>query len=510
MAMHLFVSDRALIDPSKSLVNLESLDLRVGFLNRVMIESFVEPIEVIDRRDTRLSILYRAETGTPIDPSLILEDTLTYVLAEGEIYLQNNAGETVVLAQYPDLNLEVFETEVLPTDPVTISSRREFKLTMDHTKLSLEEQTIWEGLTDIEHSNILNIIEYLTYGTVSTDTAVDVNETLIGSTNFSGYLNGSVNIVNRRTIAKVFDVNIYRLIPRYATFEFVTNGTTLTFNIWLDREEFKNYYPLTTIINIIPPLDLPTLVDPSNLSDPISAAAQSRQFSDSILSPEIGDRDQSGLKVFTTRYINLGNTYLLSFGIVYRGRIPDDLEVRQAIGDYLIASGQGSQALWMQRFPDIFIKNIFYLIPMFDQIVELTNADIYPSIIDVPKVIVNFNKIVQSIPRIIEDHFELLTIAWDKLFIGVKADQTNEIFTILNAHNTYRDFSTTDIGFIEMSVEDRQWSIRLNQLIAKAAGEENSIEVATIFAGGYEWYSLIYGNNAYNVIKKPSYLQAIA
>ena len=61
MSMHLFLSDQVLLDPNKQLINLEQLDLRVGYLDRVMIEHFVEPLEITDLRSHRVPILYRTE-----------------------------------------------------------------------------------------------------------------------------------------------------------------------------------------------------------------------------------------------------------------------------------------------------------------------------------------------------------------------------------------------------------------------------------------------------------------
>lgn len=508
MPIHLFLSDKALLDPTQTFVNLEELDTRVGYLDRSLIEHFVEPTEIIDDRSLRLPITYRAE----ILPTYAIEQmilSIEGIHTIGLIHLTNNAGETVTVVVAPTSDMEIMNGEVLPIGPTALPRVNQKWVTLDNSKLEDPERAVLSGMSNVERANLFNVIEYLSYGITTADTLSDINAVLLGSPSFNGYLGGTVSMPYEYTVAKLHALNIHRAVPRKVEFKYVAGGTILTFNLWLDREKFRLTYPISTIIRAVPPLALDILLDPSSVTNPLEAAALSRATSDAALIPEMIDRDQSGMRTFHTKYIHEGLNYTLGFNLVYRGGTPDDLACRNAIVDFLLESGIGTQGLWELRFPDLFIRSTFFIVPFYDQLYELGNTDIFQSIVDMNVISDRFNQVTANVLRKIPGSFEIMTVAWDRIFCGVCSETINDHPSLITLHPSYRDFSATDVGFIEMTAADREWSVKLNQTIARAAGESNDLTLGYVITGEYTWLSLIHEKNAYNVVTKASYLAAL-
>jgi hypothetical protein len=507
MSIQGFLSDRSLIDATKSLINLESLNLPCGFLDRDTIEFFVEPLEVADLRTGRLPITYRPEENTAAPDEIVLEDGITNIFQIGMNHLATYPNETVTLAQYADLDYLEFVNDILPEGPVAILSNREIKLTLDATKLTGDDREALLGINSLEQQRLFNVIEYLIYGTIVSDTIPDINSYLASNPEkFLGYVPNTVTISGARTIIKIFGgINIHRFTPRSIGFKFIIGNYQVQINLWMDKSAFKSEYPESTIINVVPPLDLNVLLDPSTLVDPIDSAILSKKWSDTLVQPEITNRDQSGMYLFETRYIYRGKTYQITFSLIYRGRCPDSMEARNYIADYLLNSGVGTKALWEIVLPDIFYHSAFLLIPFYDNITKLTNADIYPSIIKTNELADKMNSIIELIPRATDPYRELMTAAYEKFFIGVAPADVNESSSMLALHPTYRDFSTSDTGWAEMNAVDREFSIKLNQALSVATGETNILTFNTVESGNLRWVNFVYDYVSYLVLTKESY-----
>lgn len=507
MALYGFLSDRSLIDPTKRMINLETLELRCGYLDREMIEHFVEPLEIVDHRPSRLAIQYRPESFTVSNLDLYLNDTLLDVLPEGSDHVASNPLDTVTVAQYEELDNYSGEctNANIPVDPVSIERCLEFKLTFDSAKLTAGEQAALTNASDAEINRLMNVIEYLAYGTITSDTLPDINAVLVG-TNYTGYVPNSISLTNRSLVFLYSGINICRLVPRVFRFKFILGVTQYEFSIYLDRVEFRKNYPLTTITNIIPPLSLPALLDPTIIADPLDLAINVNTTSNAILVREITDNDQSGMVEYKTRHIFNNQTHIVTFNLVYRGKTPDNLLIRRTLAEYLINSGIGTKALWEVRLPDLFIVNTFFFIPFWDEITALTNTDIFPSIAKVDRITARLDHFIQGLDDIDRASYELMTVAYDKMFIGVVSELTNEIRSLVSVHPTYRDFSTTDIGFAEMSIADREWSVLFNHILSIAAGEINSTVYSNVDIAGLTFTELVRNGNAYHVLTRNSYM----
>lgn len=509
MSIQGFLSDRSLINKTNTFVNLETLNLPCGFLDRDTIEFFNQPIELGDLRQSRLAIQYREEVVSEIDDVFFASDMLTSIYTQGITHLTLYPSETVTLAQYTALDFLEFINDVLPSGYVSISNTRELKFTTDYVKVTGDDLLALNSMNALEQQRIFNVMEYLAYGTISSDTISDINSELVNNpTEYLGYVANSISFSNDRSVVYIYgDINIHRLAPQYFTFKFIVGNYTIQFKVWFNKAVFKTAYPESTIINIIPPFDLNVLLNPSSLSDPINSAILSKKWSDALMKPEIGDHDQTGMYLFETRYIYNGTTYQTVFSLIYRGREPDSLEARNHISEYLLNSGVGTRALWELLLPDIFYDSSFALIPIFGNSKRLTNSDIYPSIIDASSILEQINTVAGLLPRAPESRRELMTSAYDKYFIGITPSDINEQESLLAIHPTYRDFTTTDTGYAEMTADTREWSVKLNQALAVASGESNLLSFAIVESGGLNFVNFVYKQVNYLVLTKASYFE---
>lgn len=545
MSIQGFISDRSLIDSTLPFVNLEKLNLACGFLDRDTIEYFVEPLELLDLRTDRLLIQYRQEVGIsftdqdadiltdtavslvtrgierikhyPTDtvalaqyPGMSIElDTMSSVLNSGLLHMESNPEETVTMVQYRMLDYLEFNNDIIPDYPIAVASNRELKLTIDATKLTPADKAAVESMQVDQHRRMFNVIEFLSYGTISDDSFDMINTILVSDSNkYLGYVNGSVKFNRERTISYLYGgINIHRYLPNSIEFKFRVGIHVLDIKLWINKFTFRTQYPLSTIINVIPPMDLNVMLSPTTLSnDPIDSLIISKQWSDTLMKPEIDTRDQSGMLLFETRYVFQSKTYMVTFSLIFRGRKPDAMEARNAIADYLLKSGVGTRGLWELLLPDIFYRSAFAIVPYYDAVTILTNADIYPSIINASGLLSKLDSIIRLLPRASDPYREFMTAAYDKYFIGVGPSDINESSSLLALHPTYRDFSTIDRGFSEMTALDREFSIRLNQALGMAAGEINYASMNEVISGGLKWINFTYNYCSFLVLTKESYL----
>ena len=513
MSIQGFLSDRSLIDPTLSTINLETVNFQCGVLDRSTIEYFVQPLEINDLRPSRLPILYRADTGAGVNFDTVLADIDSTVENAGLTNLASNPTQTVAYGQYASLNYLDFLGDTLPTVPTALAATGQLLITTDATQLTAADTTAISSMTPAQQNNLMNIVEYLTYGTLSTDSQTDINAALLNSASFTGYVASSIFISTQRDEAFVYGgLNIHRFVPTSFTFGFLIGTYHISVTIWVDVVAFRSQYPYSTIIDVVPPMSLPVLLNPASIpTDPIAAVIISKGWSDTNLTPEMDTQDQSGMYLFPTRYIYNGNTYQVTFCLVYRGQAPDLLSARTYLANYLINSGVGTRALWELVLPDIFYTSAFALIPFYDNVTVLTNTDVYPSIINATNLLAKMNSLMNLVPKAAnQTDREFMTAAYNTYLIGVAPADANVAPSLLSLHPTYQDFSTTDAGFIDMTTDDRNWSVLLNQALSVAAGGTNNLTTSVVADGGLNWVNFLYNSVSYLILTQASYTEFFA
>ncbi len=509
MSLYSFYSDKCFLDPADRTINLEQLDIPAGYLDREMIEHFVEPLELVDPRTQRLEIEYRQSTYQPLNDTVLIEDILHNIIPAGEARVAQYPTNTVTVAQYTELDYTIFEGETLPGGLVRIANTPT-NITFDATVLAAEEVTAINALTDTEIEFIFNTIEYLFYGTIPADTLEQINTTLTNDTRFTNYIPTTVRLSQLHVAVAIFGgLDIHRFAPQWVEFGYNKDGTPLTFTVWIDRNAFVIGYPLYTVQDITPPLDLATLIDPSGLTDPLEAAALSREQVTDSLVPTILVDDQLGMS-FSTRYIWNNTTHYLSFTILYRGRALSPLEARLAIKDYLLNSGVGTEALWSIKFPDIFLRSTFFLIPEYDHTYNRPIGTMYPAVTSLKSLVDKLQYFSTIIDSSTPDNMEIMACAYENFVVGIVGITTNNDDTFFEVHPTYTDVSSTDIGFAEMEEHTKQMSLIVNNIIAIGDGEVNGAAYAVINLFGADWVMAVHEGVAYMVMDKTSYLTLLS
>jgi len=267
-------------------------------------------------------------------------------------------------------------------------------------------------------------------------------------------------------------------IPKYTDFSINYQNEEIAFRIWLDREAFLDRYPLSTIIKVIYPIHPSKLLDPNAIDAPVTAIIESAGHSFPSIDTEVIRLDNSGLETYYTKYKISSRTMLqLPFGILYKGNKPSSADIRKAIREDLI--NYGDEDMWKALLPQLYITNIFYMIPIYDNTTSRPDKDMYPSIIKVNKVANTFSKLFTEMDKeYINTHQELMTAGQSEVFIVTLADELNDQFmSLLERFPTYQYHTSQDPAFSYQTEDTREFNIMLNRCLAVVHGETVSEDI---------------------------------
>jgi hypothetical protein len=507
MMINGFLIDSAVLDKSGNLFKLAELTDKCGVMDAEMVNMFVSPAELLDKRSTRLAITFRPTTYINVnDPTQAGYDNVTNITQSNNTYYQSR-DTTVVYDEYTETQDETnYAGETLPGSATSIDG--ELSIRYDVTKVSTAEASALENISSIDREKLFNIVEYIFYGTIITDTLSDIN-TVLNGTDYTGYVDGSIELSPYRSIVNLPDLGIHRFAPRHAKFKFDFAGVQIEFTIWFDRNDFRFKYTEYTVTDVLFPLAPNILLNPSAITDKFDMANTALLSYTNKLVPAVSSENHTGYIGLSTRYIFNGVISFLTFGLMFKGRFPNIFEIKANISQALIDTGIGDLETWKIRLPDLFVENQFYFIPMWDNIHHQINTDIYPSIIANITEDSNVNVLASNL---VEDttKYEIITVPYDKLFIASLPNDSNTKESLKEIHPTYRDFSSTEPEFNYMEEKTRQFSILLNNVLAIAAGElNNNTNYANVTIDGKTFLSLTYDGTEYLVMTKDSYLANI-
>lgn len=490
---------------SKTLRRKSTTAQNVGELDRVLMEHFSVPESLYDLRSERMTLTFGIESYLPLDPSIYLDDAIYKLLPEAEAQLILDELDTSQTTEYQDLADSSNSSEDLPTGPVSLTNSSSH-LVYDSSKLSTDESTFLDNLPDEQYNYLFNIIEYLTVGTLSTDELSVVNNFLKENTDdFSGYVDGSVSKSALGTVATLYGIDdaissIHRFVPKWAEFDYVYNGSSITIRVWYDKEYFKVNYPYYDVVTIIPPFTLEQLLNPSSIESGVNGIISNRDYLDDIITPTINNGDQTGSIDFPTRYDFNDVSYVVPFNIIYRGRQPNDVEIRNLLANYLLDSGLATEEIWKIRFPDLFVSNSFFLIPYYDTVITTITGKSYPSFVDPVKLVARLATVQNLLTSSSSDYKTLLSISYNKMFVGMLNGDSNNVDTFEEIHPYYRDYSSQDTSFSEMPSATRDFCLLLNQGIAVAMGEINDLEYTTINVDGMDFVAFVDNKTIYYIL----------
>lgn len=450
--IHGFVIDEAFYPPGNSLHEIDD-NISNGYLKRESYSYFVKPDDIKDVRDTRLHMFSEPLTAHmkiihDIDDAFIEPELVTFI---------KNA---------PTENKEC----------------------------------------------LFNIIEFLFYRTV-TFTRDELNDELINdNTSFSNYIPDSLIISVKTNEVNIYDnANTLCDIMEWVQFDIDINGIVETFKLWINDPAFRDDYPLSTITETIFPLSNAELLDPSSLVNIYEAVNSSIAITTAKLHDKINEGNHTGYINFTTKYIDPdGGLYYLPFSILYKGRRPTSIEMRDMIRsllDYVLAD----EAKWKTVLPDLFIDGRFYMIPMWDVLTREPNRDTYPSVMPLNTMVDKLGQIMNEYDKeYIKDHLEVISVSYIESPIGIIKDENNitDVF-VSERHPTYQYYSSHDASFQYQEALTRAFNTQLNKVLSAAAGESTLTNIATEELDGRVFLVFVIDGLEFMVISRASYLNRI-
>ena len=378
------------------------------------------------------------------------------------------------------------------------------------------ESTTVANLTTEQQSIIFNIVERCC--TKNTLTNAQIEEELTTDNLYQGYVPESYHTsseyitVQLRTSQQ--NTASFKM-PNWFEFTFRTVEDTLTFKLWISSQAFASQYPFVTITNVIPPYDLNKLTDPGTLSKlgnlTVLEASSSYIFNKTNL--ELISKDQNGIYTFNTKYVIDTRTVIyIPFALPYCGaKVPSSLESRRAIRAYLNENSTLSNAELEAIFPEVYIDNRFYLIPIYDDFLSRAGKDFYASIWNPQQLIDRAHLLYTDVEdEFIDERLELLTNAQNKMITLAIPDPNNsEVFSIKAEFPTYQDYATTDAGFRYMDAEAQEFGAKLARAIAIVNGLASSNEFTTTTVGDLNYIAFSQGKAEYLILDKDSFNRVV-
>ena len=374
---------------------------------------------------------------------------------------------------------------------------------------------ILANMSDIEHTLFFNILERIYLHQEYTD--ANIEHVLTTTSEYNGYV--------RNTL--MHDTNEAEVVincptgtadePRKITlhnwygFEFETENTHFKVHLWVSKSAFAKEYPYTTITRVIPPCEPAALVDPATLLQQgnINVLMNSSSYVFDEANLETAVIDQNGVYKYSTKYvIDSSRTVQLSFGLAYCGaNVPSTLECRKAIRSYLEEHTSLAQEYMEALFPELYVNARFFVMPLWDLYSQQPDRVVYNSIFSYKKI---DERIKLLFPDATDDflkkYLEFLLNAQNKMLSVCLPDELNdELFSILEQHPTYQDYSSNVSGWKFMLAETQEFAGKLNRGFSILNGESTSNEFVETEISNRKYLSFTSGKSEYLILTEDSY-----
>jgi hypothetical protein len=482
----------------------------VGYLITNPSEFFASQQTITDTRVSRLPITYRNQTITQQDfIEFILNDVYTDVMKRYAF----SPNDTLGLAMITDLLTSLIaNVNNQMTDGTSYTITRDMTMSVTYDKTTLEDNDIayLASMGEADITGFFNIVERLLLGVAYQDTLATVEADLISDTvKYKGYSPNSFTLNKERRLGHIYDgVNIDAIVPPYITFTlYKMGGYTMDVKIWTSSIQFTNEYPYSAIVDIIPQTDLTTLLNLNTLSNIYAALSEASQTFVEYLSGKIvNGSSYSGLVNYVVPYINPtdGQAYNTSFLLLYRGVAPAALASKNAIKNFLINSGVGTEDAWKALYPSLFISNAYYVYPLWDECFSTANKQVFRSLISYVKensvlsTISTFNIDVDTSVK------EYMNVAYNAAFLMILPDKQNENTATLSSQYTdYSRVTATSDVYVTLSSSTKDLITLINQAMAKAYGETNDLTIVAIGTKNYVKFTT--SDKEFYVMTKDSY-----
>ena len=273
-------------------------------------------------------------------------------------------------------------------------------------------------------------------------------------------------------------------VPQSCTFAITLDSgqttTTYILTLYASTDAFTLGYSHSTVIKVIPPLPYEKLYEASLIASVDNIFTTAKSVTDLAYSSQstiLNSQSASGMFEYTAIITDGTNSVPVPFNLLYKGRTPSLLEIRDAIKDALLSSGVGTQTGWMQRIPGVFVFGRFYLIPLWDETLLKVDQVVYPSIHPVNRLIRLTNKILASLGQVdVSQYTDVLDVYYNRLTVMAVPDLSGlvDIQPLSEIIDDYQNYAPSEDGFGYMSASTKLFSSTLNQVLAIDAGAGTS------------------------------------
>ena len=376
--------------------------------------------------------------------------------------------------EFPD------ERALRATD-LTTTMRSRPRLVIDQSEFASflnDTVTVW---TQTERENLFAIIDQLCFAYTANATAAEIDLSLAV---WSQYVAASHAYSTTATTANVYLTMpaVAITCPDYVTFTFaISNGTHYQLRIWLSNTRFYAKYPLSTIRAVVPPLPLDmlyTLSIANSTANVFTTALETASTNQQVLQSYIQSGQYSGYVAYSAVFVDgSGDTAQVQFNLLYNGCAPGAIAIRNAIRLFLINSGVGTADGWRNIAPSLFVTELFYMVPMWDQTTSLISSIIYPSITPMQRAISGAETVLYDLStETVSANLNILTSFYNTMTILAVPDTENDPTrrSLATEHPTYRDVATTDMAFVSMTAATQQFATLLGAALSVAFGNTST------------------------------------
>lgn len=393
-------------------------------------------------------------------------------------------------------------------------ARGGMRILFDQDRVDLDEL---KNMTDADSQAIFNILERVYLQQDYTDE--NIEHILTTATSYSGYVAGTFshgstygtpiicdNTGNKTTI-RVYDSLI---------FSYKSDTVEIFFHIWVGRKAFSEEYPFITITQVIPPYSPDKLVDPTTFlaTSNVDVLTNSATYIFARTNVETVVRDQNGIHTFKTKYnISTTQDIEVTFALAYCGReAPSSLECRKAIRDYLTEATGVTDSVLEELFPDLFIEARYYIIPLWNNVTELSDRTIYPSIQSISKAMTAIKTIYpETSDDFIDNYAYLITNAQNTLFSVVIPDELNdaEHMNFYDEYPQYQNYSTMTDGWKYLPTATQEFAGKLIRCMAVLTGATTSTEFTKVVDGSLSYLTFTSNQAEFYVLEQQAFLSVL-
>lgn len=295
---------------------------------------------------------------------------------------------------------------------------------------------------------------------------------------------------------------------------------TYELNVFVDGKTWNTHYPNTLIQKISPPInyhDLLYMDFVRESGNKLNIATDTSSLIGSNIIPGYSPTD------IPSGYLNFrvvirdkaSNEANAVFTLIYKGAVPSQKQIRDAIKDAVIGSGEGSEDEWRQRIPSLFIDNTFFLVPMWDNTITQSDKILFPTSVTISDALTKCQWVLPFVDAaIINNKVDMIVSAYEKIFhLAVPSiDSIDDISKARMFHTILPDYqlwASSEPNFNYMSKSSQEFSKHLTAVLVMLYENKPNPLYSVIVDKGVEYVSFTIDRTEYCIITPTYYNTAL-